>query len=44
MSDYTIRRARLADASAVDALTQAAYAKWVPIIGRKPNNHTGARR
>lgn len=36
MSDYTIRRAVLADAPAVDALTQAAYAKWVPIIGRKP--------
>jgi len=36
MSDYVIRRATLADASAVDALTQAAYAKWVPIIGRKP--------
>jgi ribosomal protein S18 acetylase RimI-like enzyme len=36
MSDYTMRRAALADAPAVDALTQAAYAKWVPIIGRKP--------
>jgi len=36
MSNYTIRRATLADAPAVDALTQAAYAKWVPIVGRKP--------
>jgi len=32
----TLRRAGPADAVAVDALTQAAYAKWVPIIGRKP--------
>lgn len=31
-----IRTAGAADAAAVDALTQAAYAKWVPIIGRKP--------
>ena len=36
MSDHTIRRGGPADAPAVDALTQAAYAKWVPIIGRKP--------
>src|SRR5665213_4526916 len=36
MSDHIVRRAVLADAPAVDALTQATYAKWVPIIGRKP--------
>jgi ribosomal protein S18 acetylase RimI-like enzyme len=33
---FPIRRAGPADAAAIDALTQAAYAKWVPIIGRKP--------
>jgi len=31
-----LRRAEPADAPAIDALTQAAYAKWVPILGRKP--------
>lgn len=31
-----VRTAGAADADAVDALTQAAYAKWVPIVGRKP--------
>lgn len=31
-----IRRATAADADAVSAITQAAYARWVPIIGRKP--------
>ncbi|MEO8884283.1 MAG: GNAT family N-acetyltransferase [Devosia sp.] len=36
MSDHIIRRAGPVDAPAVDALTQVAYAKWVPIIGRKP--------
>ena len=35
-SDLHIRRAAPADAPAIDALTQAAYAKWVPVIGRKP--------
>jgi ribosomal protein S18 acetylase RimI-like enzyme len=34
--EFSIRRAGPADAAAIDALTQAAYAKWVPIIGRKP--------
>lgn len=34
--EFSIRRAGAADAAAIDALTQAAYAKWVPIIGRKP--------
>jgi ribosomal protein S18 acetylase RimI-like enzyme len=31
-----IRRATVADASAIRALTRAAYAKWVPLIGREP--------
>ncbi len=31
-----IRRATTADADAINAITQAAYAHWVPIIGRKP--------
>jgi len=30
------RRAAAADAAAVRALTRAAYAKWVPLIGREP--------
>ncbi|BBK30673.1 N-acetylglutamate synthase-like GNAT family acetyltransferase [Stella humosa] len=32
----TIRRAQAADAGAVRALTRAAYARWVPLIGREP--------
>jgi ribosomal protein S18 acetylase RimI-like enzyme len=31
-----LRRAAAADAAAVRALTRAAYAKWVPLIGREP--------
>jgi GNAT superfamily N-acetyltransferase len=31
-----LRRAGPADAAAVRALTRAAYAKWVPLIGREP--------
>ena len=31
-----LRRAGPADAEAVRALTRAAYAKWVPVIGREP--------
>lgn len=31
-----IRRATLADAAAIRDLTRAAYAKWVPLIGREP--------
>ena len=31
-----LRRATPADASAIRALVHAAYAKWVPIIGREP--------
>jgi ribosomal protein S18 acetylase RimI-like enzyme len=31
-----LRRARDADAGAIRSLTRAAYAKWVPVIGREP--------
>jgi hypothetical protein len=31
-----LRRAVLSDASAVRELSKAAYAKWVPLIGREP--------
>jgi len=31
-----LRQAVAADAAAVKALTRAAYAKWVPLIGREP--------
>lgn len=31
-----LRRAGPSDAAAVRALTRAAYAKWVPLIGREP--------
>ena len=31
-----LRRAAAEDAAAVRALTRAAYAKWVPLIGREP--------
>lgn len=32
----TIRRATTGDAAAVTALTRAAYARWVDVIGREP--------
>lgn len=32
----TLRQAVASDAAAVAALTRAAYAKWVPVIGREP--------
>jgi ribosomal protein S18 acetylase RimI-like enzyme len=32
----TLRRAAADNAAAVRALTRAAYAKWVPLIGREP--------
>ncbi|MGB9140822.1 MAG: GNAT family N-acetyltransferase [Aestuariivirga sp.] len=32
----SLRRATLADAVAIRDLTRAAYAKWVPLIGREP--------
>ena len=37
---YAMRRARAADAQSIHALTQAAYAKWIPMIGRKPKPMT----
>ncbi len=36
----TLRRATQADAAAVRALSRAAYAKWVPLIGREPKPMT----
>jgi len=36
----TIRRATTADAVAVRELTRAAYAKWVPVLGREPRPMT----
>lgn len=36
MSDLGFRRATAEDAATVAAITNAAYAKWVPVIGRKP--------
>jgi GNAT superfamily N-acetyltransferase len=36
----TIRRATTADAVAVRELTRAAYAKWVPLLGREPRPMT----
>jgi len=35
-----IRRATQADATAIRDLTRAAYAKWVPVIGREPKPMT----
>ncbi len=34
--DITLRRATLEDAGAIRDLVRAAYAKWVPMIGREP--------
>lgn len=36
MSELVFRRAGEDDAETVRALTHAAYAKWVPVIGRRP--------
>ena len=36
MTALIFRRAGPADAATVAAITDAAYAKWVPVIGRKP--------
>ena len=36
----TLRRATIADAVNVRELTRAAYAKWVPILGREPRPMT----
>jgi N-acetylglutamate synthase-like GNAT family acetyltransferase len=40
MHEYTFRRATAADASLVRDITRAAYAKWVPVIGREPKPMT----
>lgn len=40
MSGLVFRRAGPADAAVVAAITDAAYAKWVPVIGRKPKPMT----
>lgn len=40
MSGLAFRRAAPADAALVAAITDAAYAKWVPVIGRKPKPMT----
>lgn len=34
--EYTFRRAGIDDAATVRTLTRAAYAKWLPVIGREP--------
>lgn len=36
MDEISLRTAVPADASAIRDLTRAAYAKWVPLIGREP--------
>ena len=36
MQGSKLRRATAADAANIRALTRAAYAKWVPVIGREP--------
>lgn len=36
MDKVTIRLATAGDVEAIAALTDAAYAKWIPVIGRKP--------
>ena len=40
MTDLAFRRAGPPDAEIVDALTKAAYAKWVALLGRKPRPMT----
>jgi ribosomal protein S18 acetylase RimI-like enzyme len=39
-ANLLLRRAGPADAPAINALTQAAYARWVPVLGRKPRPMT----
>jgi N-acetylglutamate synthase-like GNAT family acetyltransferase len=36
----TLRKANLADVEAISALTDAAYTKYIPLIGRKPQPMT----
>ena len=40
MHAYAFRRATSADAGTVRDITRAAYAKWVPVIGREPKPMT----
>ncbi|MEQ1522032.1 MAG: GNAT family N-acetyltransferase [Aestuariivirga sp.] len=40
MTAAKLRRATLADAAAVRDVTRAAYAKWIPLIGREPKPMT----
>jgi N-acetylglutamate synthase-like GNAT family acetyltransferase len=35
VTDIQLRQATIADVAAIRALTRAAYAKWVPIVGRE---------
>jgi GNAT superfamily N-acetyltransferase len=40
MTDIQLRRASVADVDAIRALTRAAYARWVALIGREPGPMT----
>ena len=40
MQKQSFRRATSADASIIGEITRAAYAKWVPVIGREPKPMT----
>src|SRR5579862_9220756 len=40
MQQQSFRRATSADVSTVREITRAAYAKWVPVIGREPKPMT----
>src|SRR5882757_2813890 len=40
MKKQSFRRATSADATAVCEITRAAYAKWIPVIGREPKPMT----
>lgn len=40
MPEVTMRTARADDAVAIRALVRAAYARWVPVIGREPRPMT----
>lgn len=40
MTDIQLRQATAVDVAAIRALTRAAYAKWVPLVGREPSPMT----
>src|SRR5712664_4682246 len=40
MKKQSFRRATSADAAAVREITRAAYARWIPVIGREPKPMT----